>query len=117
VDIFFENTGGPIQQLIFDRMNTHGRIVVCGMIADYLSSEPAPGPNWIRMIKKRLTMQGFAMPDHFHEVPQLLAKLIPYVMAGKIKYRAHVLHGLESAITGLPMLFRGENTGKLMVKL
>jgi len=117
VDIFFENTGGPIQQLIFDRMNTHGRIVVCGMIADYLSSEPAPGPNWIRMIKKRLTMQGFAMPDHFHEVPQLLTKLIPYVTAGKIKYRAHVLQGLESAITGLPMLFRGENTGKLMVKL
>jgi len=117
VDIFFENTGGPIQQLIFDRMNTHGRIVVCGMIADYLSASPAPGPNWIRMIKKRLTIQGFAMPDHFAEVPQLLAKLVPYVMAGKIKYRAHVLDGLESAITGLPMLFRGENTGKLMVKL
>ncbi|MCJ7555929.1 MAG: NADP-dependent oxidoreductase, partial [Gammaproteobacteria bacterium] len=103
VDIFFENTGGPIQQLIFDRMNTHGRIVVCGMIADYLSASPAPGPNWIRMIKKRLTIQGFAMPDHFGEVPQLLAKLVPYVMAGKIKYRAHVLDGLESAITGLPM--------------
>jgi len=117
VDIFFENTGGPVQQLIFDRMNTHGRIVVCGMIADYLSATPAPGPNWIRVIKKRLTIQGFAMPDHFAEMPQLLAKLVPYVMAGKIKYRAHVLQGLESAITGLPMLFRGENTGKLMVKL
>lgn len=117
VDIFFENTGGPIQQLIFDRMNTHGRIVVCGMIADYLSANPAPGPNWIRMIKKRLTIQGFAMPDHFGQVPQLLGKLAPYVMAGKIKYRAHVLNGLESAITGLPMLFKGENTGKLMVKL
>ncbi len=117
VDIFFENTGGPIQQLIFDRMNTHGRIVVCGMIADYLSANPAPGPNWIRMIKKRLTIQGFAMPDHFGQVPQLLGKLAPYVMAGKIKYRAHVLEGLESAITGLPLLFSGKNTGKLMVKL
>jgi NADPH-dependent curcumin reductase CurA len=117
VDIFFENTGGPIQQLIFDRMNAHGRIVVCGMIADYLAANPAPGPNWIRIIKKRLTIQGFTMPDHYAEVPELLAKLVPYVMAGKIKYRAHVLEGLESAITGLPMLFRGENTGKLMVKL
>jgi len=117
VDIFFENTGGPIQQLIFDRMNTHGRIVVCGMIADYLAANPAPGPNWIRMIKKRLTIQGFAMPDHFGEVPQLLGKLAPYVMAGKIKYRAHVLEGLESAMTGLPLLFSGKNTGKLMVKL
>lgn len=117
VDIFFENTGGPIQQLIFDRMNTHGRIVVCGMIADYLSATPAPGPNWIRMIKKRLTIQGFAMPDHYGEIPALLDKLVPYVMAGKIKYRAHVLDGLESAITGLPMLFKGENQGKLMVRL
>jgi len=117
VDIFFENTGGPIQQLIFDRMNTHGRIVVCGMIADYLAANPAPGPNWIRMIKKRLTIQGFAMPGHFREDPQQLDKLAPYVMAGKIKYRAHVLEGLESAMTGLPLLFSGKNTGKLMVKL
>ena len=69
------------------------------------------------MIKKRLTIQGFAMPDHFGEVPQLLGKLAPYVMAGKIKYRAHVLEGLESAMTGLPLLFSGKNTGKLMVKL
>ena len=87
------------------------------MIADYLSAQPAAGPNWIRMIKKRLLIQGFAMPDHFAEIPQLLAKLTPYVSAGKIKYRAHVLEGLESAIDGLPMLFRGENKGKLMVKL
>jgi len=57
------------------------------------------------------------MPDHFGEVPQLLGKLAPYVMAGKIKYRAHVLEGLESAMTGMPLLFSGKKTGKLMVNL
>lgn len=117
VDIYFENTGGPIQSLVFNRMNTFGRIVVCGMIADYLSANPAPGPNWIRMIKKRLTVQGFAMPDHLHEAGQLIAKLSPYVSAGKIQYRAHVLKGLTSAIDGLPLLFSGKNEGKLMVEL
>lgn len=117
VDVYFENTGGEIQNLVFNKMNTHGRVVVCGMIADYAKAVPSPGPNWIPMIKKRLTVQGFAMPDHFGEIPQLLGKLTPYVTSGKIKYRAHVIEGLESAITGLNMFFTGENQGKLMVKI
>lgn len=117
VDVFFENTGGPIQQMIFDRMNTHGRIVVCGMIADYTSASPAPGPNWIPLIKKRITIQGFAMPDHFKDVPALLSKLTPYVMSGKIQFRTHTLEGLESAMTGLNLFFTGGNQGKLIVKL
>ncbi|WP_122032367.1 NADP-dependent oxidoreductase [Aliivibrio sp. EL58] len=117
VDVFFENTGGPIQHHIFNRMNTHGRIVVCGMIADYTAAEPAPGPNWINLIKKRVMIQGFAMPDHLGNVPALLEKLTPYVMQGKVKYRTHQLDGLESAMSGLNMFFTGENKGKLLVKL
>ena len=117
VDIFFENTGGPIQQTVFDAMNIHGRIVVCGMIADYTSAKPSPGPNWIPLIKKRIKIQGYAMPDHFGDVPALLGKLTPYVMQGKVKYRAHVLEGLESAMTGLNLFFTGGNNGKLIVKL
>ncbi|MGF1680027.1 NADP-dependent oxidoreductase [Photobacterium minamisatsumaniensis] len=117
IDVFFENTGGPIQQLIFNRMNTFGRIVVCGMIADYTSEVPAPGPNWIPLIKKRITVQGFAMPDHLGDAPALLGKLTPYVMQGKINYRTHLLNGLESAMTGLNLFFTGANKGKLIVKL
>jgi len=117
VDIYFENTGGPIQNHVFELMNAHGRIVVCGMIADYTAAAPSPGPNWIPIIKKRLTIQGFAMPDHFGDVPELLGKLTPYVMSGKIKYRTHILEGLESAIDGLNLFFTGGNKGKLIVKL
>ena len=117
IDIYFENTGGPIQQHVFERMNAHGRIVVCGMIADYGKEVPNAGPNWIPIIKKRLTIQGFAMPDHFAQAPELLGRLAPYVMQGKIKHRAHVLHGLESAIDGLNLFFTGDNKGKLIVEL
>ncbi|RXS44532.1 NADP-dependent oxidoreductase [Idiomarina sp. 29L] len=117
IDLYFENTGGPIQHHVMQRMNAHGRIVVCGMIADYDKAEPAPGPSWIPIIKKRLTIQGFTMPDHFHEVPSLLEKLTPYVMGGKIKYRSHTLEGLESAIEGLNLFLTGDNKGKLLVKL
>lgn len=117
VDVYFENTGGPIQHHVFDRMNAHGRIAVCGLIADYPKQTPDLGPNWIPIIKKRLTVQGFTMPDHFGEIPALLEKLTPYVMAGKIKHRAHVLDGLPSAMTGLNLFFTGKNKGKLIVKI
>ena len=117
VDIFFENTGGPIQQQVFNRMNAHGRIIVCGMISDYVSAQPSPGPNWIPLIKKRVTVRGFAMTDHLGEASELRAKLAPYVANGKIKFRTHVLEGLESAPEGLNLFFNGGNRGKLMVRL
>lgn len=117
IDLFFENTGGPIQHLIFDRINAHGRVVVCGLIADYHNEVPAAGPSWLNIIKRRITVQGFTMPDHFHQVPELLEKLTPYVMAGKIKHRTHLLNGLTSAIDGLNLFSSGANKGKLIVKL
>ena len=117
VDIYFENTGGPIQHHVFNRMNAHGRIVVCGMIADYGRATPSAGPNWIPLIKKRITIRGFAMPDHLADAAKLTEKLTPYVMGGKIKFRTHVLEGLESSIEGLNLFSNGGNRGKLIVKL
>lgn len=117
IDMYFENTGGPIQQHVIDNMNAHGRIVVCGMIADYNTATRSAGPNWIPIIKKRLTIQGFAITDHLDKGPAMLEKLASYVKAGKIKHRSHVIQGLESAIGGLDMLFTGGNNGKLIVKL
>jgi NADPH-dependent curcumin reductase CurA len=117
VDLYFENTGGAVQHAVFERMNAHGRIMVCGMISDYNTQTPAAGPNWIPIIKKRLTIQGFTMPDHYDKAPEMMQKMAGYLMAGKIKYRAHTLHGLESAIEGINLLFSGGNTGKLLVEL
>lgn len=117
VDIYFENTGGKVQHIVYGRMNAHGRIIVCGMISDYNATELSAGPNWINMIRRRLTVQGFALPDHWDKVPEMSEKLAAYLNSGKLKYRAHTLDGLESAIEGINLLFTGGNTGKLMVKL
>jgi len=117
VDLYFENTGGPVQHIVFNRMNAHGRIIVCGMIADYNTATPSPGPNWLNIIRKRLTITGFTMPDHWDEVPAARYSASFCIIAGKLKYRAHKLDGLESAIEGINLLFTGGNTGKLMVEL
>lgn len=117
LDIYFENTGGPIQQAAFNHMNAHGRIVVCGVISEYNAEKLSPGPNWVNIVRKRLRIQGFAMPDHRAQWPELSTHVAGYLLEGKIKYRAHVLEGLESAIEGINLLFTGGNTGKLMVRL
>ncbi|GGN22850.1 MULTISPECIES: NADP-dependent oxidoreductase [Marinomonas] len=117
IDLFFENTGGAAQGPIFERMNAHGRIAVCGLIADYQTAEPSPGPSWVGIIKRRLSIQGFTMPDHFHRIPEYGQALGAMLGKGELKYRAHVIEGLESATTGINLLFEGKNTGKLIVKL
>ena len=117
IDLFFENTGGVAQGPIFERMNPHGRIAVCGLIADYQKAEPAPGPSWVGIIKRRLSIQGFTMPDHFHRIPEYGQALGSMLGKGELKYRTHVIEGIENATSGINLLFDGKNTGKLIVEL
>ncbi len=117
IDLFFENTGGETQQQVLPRLNEFARIAVCGMIADYNSVTPAPGPNWIPLIKRRASIQGFTITDHFHRAGELVAGILPYLQSGAIESRVHILQGLESAKSGVNMLFRGDNDGKLIVQL
>ena len=117
IDLFFENTGGVAQGPIFNAMNPHGRIAVCGLIAEYNKIEASPGPSWIGIIKQRLTIQGFTMPDHFHRINEYGQALSEMLAKGELKYRSHVLEGLESAPKGLNLLFNGKNKGKLIIEL
>ncbi|MFV8784044.1 NADP-dependent oxidoreductase [Microbulbifer sp. SA54] len=117
IDLFFENTGGPIQQLAYERMNRFGRIVVCGMISEYSLEKPAPGPNWMDINLKGLRVEGFVVPDHYDKAEEATAALANLVQSGQIRFRTHVIEGLESAKEGVSLLFSGENQGKLLVKL
>ena len=117
IDLFFENTGGPIQQLAYARMNRFGRILLCGMIAEYNFDTPAPGPNWMDINLKALRVEGFVVMDHLDKAQEATEALSKYVQNGQIRFRTHVLEGLESAKEGINLLFNGKNHGKLMVKL
>ncbi|QMV15036.1 NADP-dependent oxidoreductase [Vibrio spartinae] len=117
IDLFFENTGGVAQAPIFSQMNAHGRIAVCGMIAEYNKDQPDPGPSWMNIIKRRLSIQGFTMPDHFDRFADYGLALGGMLMKGQLKYRTHVIHGIENAPDAIKLLFNGDNQGKLIVEL
>jgi NADPH-dependent curcumin reductase CurA len=117
IDLFFENTGGEAQHTVIERINPHGKVAVCGLIADYHQAEATPAPSWINLIKRRASIEGFTITDHFHRAPELVQGVMKYLLAGKIQNRTHTINGLEAAKLGVNMLYSGENTGKLIVEL
>ncbi|SDW97943.1 NADP-dependent oxidoreductase [Marinobacter mobilis] len=117
IDLYFENTGGPIQKLAFDRMNRLGRMVVCGNIAEYNNDVPTPGPSWVDINLKALRVEGFVITDHYDKAEESTLAMMGYLQKGQIKFRSHVLTGLDSAIEGVQLLFSGQNQGKLYVEL
>ncbi|MGD9135488.1 MAG: NADP-dependent oxidoreductase [Desulfobacterales bacterium] len=118
IDVYFENVGGVHLEAALEHMNNHGRIVLCGMISMYNATEPVPGPpNLTYIIGKQLTMQGFIVTDHFDKMQQFTADMGKWIAEGKIKWKETMVDGLENAPKALIGLFRGENFGKMIVRV
>jgi NADPH-dependent curcumin reductase len=116
IDIDFENVGGDIMHAVLDRMNLHGRVVLCGLISAYTSENPAL-ENFATIIIKRLRVQGFLIIDYTARFMDAATQLGRWKMFGKIKDRETILEGLEKVPEAINMLFSGANTGKLIVKI
>ena len=101
-----------------EHMNPHGRIVMCGMISMYNATEPVPGPaNLAYIITKKLTMQGFIVTDHFDKMQQFHKDMAQWIGENKIKWKETVVDGIENAPGAFIGLFKGENFGKMIVKI
>jgi NADPH-dependent curcumin reductase CurA len=118
IDVYFDNVGGDILDAALQHMNDFGRIVACGMISRYNDAEPGPGPrNITNIVTRRLLMQGFIVIDYLGRFAEAAMQLAVWAAEGKLKNRVQVVDGFLSAPTAVNMLFTGENTGKLVVKL
>lgn len=118
VDSAFENVGGPIMEAVYERLNTGGRVAVCGLISNYNDEGPIPGPkDFGRMLMKRLTVSGFIVIDHFHRARDAWSDIGGWIAEGRLKWKDHVVDGLENAPDALGLLFTGANDGKLVVRI
>src|SRR5277367_3184345 len=116
IDINFENVGGKIMHAVMDRMNHHGRIVLCGLISGYTKEDPALASFGVVLVK-RLRVQGFIIIDYADKFMDAATQLGKWKMFGKLKDRETLLEGLERVPEAINMLFTGGNIGKLVVKL
>jgi NADPH-dependent curcumin reductase len=116
VDINFENVGGEIMEAVLNRMNLHGRVVLCGLISGYTRQDPAPS-SFGRILMKRLRVEGFIILDYVPKFMEAGKQLGMWKMMGKIKDRQTIVQGFEKAPEAINMLFSGANIGKLIVEL
>ena len=117
VDIYFDNVGGPILDALLARMRLFSRIVVCGTISDYDTTEPYAVKRFRSILVNRIKVQGMIVFDWKDRYGEAIKGLAQHLAAGKLKYRESVVEGLENAPKGFIGLLKGENFGKQLVRL
>jgi NADPH-dependent curcumin reductase CurA len=118
VDIYHDNTAGPISDAVLQRLNKNARVVICGTASVPNWDVWPEGPRVERhLLNKSARMEGFLIWDYEHRYEEAIARLASWVRAGRLRYREHLLTGIEAAPRAIDMLYRGTNTGKLLIRL
>ena len=123
IDIYFENVGGKVLDAVVPLLNVNARVPVCGLVSQYNATSLPDGPdrmNWLmgQVLRKQLTVRGFIIFNTFgHLYPEFAKVMGAWVNEGKIRYREQLVEGLEHAPSAFRGLLKGENFGKLVVKV
>lgn len=119
VDVYFDNVGGEILDEVLRRLARGARVVICGAISQYNAEEPPKGPaNYMQLLVMRASMTGFLVFDFAKRYPEGVAQLAKWLQSGELRSREDVVSGgLDKFPEVFLMLFRGENTGKLILQL
>ena len=118
IDVYFDNVGGEHLEAALEVLNRNGRVAMCGAISQYNATEPVPGPrNLGNAVGKRLTLRGFIVSDHGDRMRAFAEEVGGLLRDGRIKHRETVVEGLDRAPEAFIGLLRGQNTGKMLVRL
>lgn len=119
IDVYFDNTGGPILSAALFGMNLRGRIASCGNVSQYDVASPDPGPAGVPglVTVKRLRLEGFIVMDFADQYQKAERQLARWAEEGRIKCREDIVDGLDQAPSALIGLLAGENRGKRMIRV
>ena len=118
IDVYFDNVGGDHLEAALACMADHGRIAVCGAIADYNAEETPPGIRYLtNLVTRRLTMRGFIVGEHRDLASDFYREAGGWIADGSLRYRETTYDGLDRTIDAFLDLFSGQNTGKMVVRL
>jgi NADPH-dependent curcumin reductase CurA len=118
VDVYFDNVGGDILDAVLTQLARHARIVICGAISQYNSTTGVKGPaNYMTLLVNRASMIGMVVFDYADRYPEAMQEMAVWIAAGKLKTREDIVSGIEKFPDTLLKLFKGENFGKLVLKV
>jgi NADPH-dependent curcumin reductase CurA len=117
IDVYFDNVGGAILEAALARLAMHARIVICGAISQYNASTVKGPSNYMSLLVHRASMTGMVVFDYAPRYGEAARDLATWLAGGAVKSREDVVAGLDNFPEALGMLFTGENTGKLVLKV
>ncbi len=119
IDVYFDNTGGDILESALFRMNAHGRIVCCGVVSQYDTANPGPGPRGVPglLVNNRVRMEGFLVFDYLERYDEARREMTGWMEQGELKPRVTDVHGLEKAPEAFVALLAGGNVGTTIVRV
>jgi len=118
VDVYFDNVGGEVLDAVLVQLARNARVVICGAISQYNTTDGIRGPaNYLSLLVNHASMTGFVVSDYGDRYAEGLREMASWYADGTLKSREDVAEGLENFPETLLRLYRGQNTGKLVLKL
>jgi NADPH-dependent curcumin reductase CurA len=117
VDVYFDNVGGEILEAVLTRLAMHARIVICGAISQYNEAKMQGPSNYMMLLVTRSSMTGMVVFDYVSRYAEAAKEMAGWMATGELKTREDIVEGLETFPDTLLKLFKGENTGKLVLKV
>ena len=118
IDLYFDNVGGDHLEAAIDHLRPHGRVAMCGAIAQYNATDWLPGPrNLTQAVTKRLTLRGFLVRDHMAKLAEFAVPMLGWLADGSIRTRETLVDGIEHAPEAFIAMMRGAYHGKVVVSL
>ncbi len=117
VDVYFDNVGGEILEAVLTRLAMHARIVICGAISQYNEAKMRGPSNYMMLLVTRSSMTGMVVFDYASRYAEAAKEMAGWMATGELKTREDIVEGLETFPDTLLKLFKGENTGKLVLKV
>lgn len=118
IDVYFDNVGGEILDAALARLARGARVVICGAISQYNNLDAVRGPsNYMSLLVNRARMEGFVVVDYMGRMGEGMQEMGAWIADGRMVAREDVVEGFESFPEALQRLFRGENVGKLVLRV
>lgn len=118
INVYFDNVGGDILDAALANLARGARVVICGAISQYNSTTGTKGPaNYLSLLINSARMEGFVVFNYTARYGEAAREMAGWVMSGKLKTKEDIVEGFETFPDTLLRLFRGENFGKLMIKV
>ena len=118
IDIYFDNVGGEILDIVLGQIRLRARIVICGAISQYNNTEPIKGPsNYLSLLVNRAKMEGIVVFDNAANYEKAAVEMAGWIKEGKLHSKVHIEKGIKNFFPTLMMLFSGKNFGKLVLEV